>query len=297
MLIKNFIIYNWRYIPLSFNKDSFNKKLIIYIVTIIFICTIFSGCSSIDSLRVKLGFKNNDFEYIKQNKIKKIVIQSTRDPGFRFVVTDQSAISELYDILSSAKQVKQKSTLDADYVFEMDEGQGTVHKFKYVAGIDKSDSGNLYSDDKIYIVSKRIDNDIINNFWDIRKPKNFQDVYYNSMIRTVNQYFQNKDKTKTIGINLKDDVDIAKFLLSTDLVDFKDTLISDYKNIDLVSDDKDKYEILVTIKTQGYKSTLYKGIVTFWDKDKQTEDKYYILDKYVTGGWNIEITNDKPTDF
>lgn len=257
----------------------------------------FSGCSRIDGLKVKLGLKNTDFEYIKQNKINKIVIQSTRDPGFRFVVTDQSAISELYNILASAKQANQKSNLDADYVFELYEAQGTVHKFKYIAELDRNDSGNLYSDDKIYIVSKRIDNDIINNFWDIRKPKNFQDVYYDSIMETINTYFENKDKTKFVGVNLKDDVDIAKFLLSTDLEGFKDNLNSSFKKIELVGDSKDKYDILVTVKTQGYKSTMYKSIITFWDKEKQTEDKYYIYDKHQNGSWDIKISETKPDDF
>lgn len=273
------------------------KKLLTCILAVMLACITLTGCSGIDGLRVKLGLKNNDFEYIKQNKIKKIVIQSTRDPGFRFVVTDQNAISELYYILSAARQVDQKSNLDADYIFELDEGQGTVHKFKYVAGLDRSESGNLYSSDKIYVVSKRIDNDIINNFWDIRKPKNFQDVYYNSILDAIDKYFNDKDKTAVIGVNLKDDVDIAKFLLSTDLEDFKDNLNGRYKHIELVGDNKDKYDMLVTVKTQGYKSTMYKSIITFWDKEKQTEVKYYVNDKHQNGSWDIEISETKPNDF
>ena len=36
--------------------------------------------------------KNNDFEYIKENKINKIIIQNTRDPGYRFIVTDKKEL-------------------------------------------------------------------------------------------------------------------------------------------------------------------------------------------------------------
>jgi hypothetical protein len=282
---------------LHYLKNKLSKKTTTYILMIIFICTIFSGCSGIDSLKVKLGLKNNDFEYIKQNKINKIVIQSTRDPGFIFVLTDQGAIDELYNILSTAKQVNQKSTLAPDYIFEMDEGQGTIHKFKYVAGLDKSGYGNFYSDDKVYVVSKRIDNDIINNFWDIRKPNDFQNVYYNSILQTINQYFKGKDKTKSIGVDIEDDIDVAKFILSNDLQDFKDNLTSNYKNIEIENQNKDKFDVLVTVSTQGYESTLYKGIITFWDKNDQTENDYYIFDKYENGGWNIQITADKPSGF
>lgn len=276
---------------------NLKKRIYIYIITALMICITLSGCAAGDNLKVKLGLKNTDFEYIKQNKINKIIIQSTRDPGFRFMVTDQNAISELYNILSSAKQASEKSTLDADYVFELYEAEGTIHKFKYVAELDRSEGGNLYSDDKTYVVSKRIDNDIINNFWDIRKPKNFQDVYYSSIIDSIDKYFADKDKNKSIGVDLKDDVDIAKFLLSTDLENFKDDLHKEFKTSEIASDDNDKYDVMVTVKTQGYKSTMYKSIITFWDKEKQTEDKYYISGKHEGGTWNVNITSTKPDDF
>ena len=273
------------------------KKVIAYTLASVFISISLSGCASIDSAKVSLGLKNTDFEYIKQNKIKKIVIQSTRDPGFRFVVSDQNAISDLYDVLSSAKVVAEKSTLDPDYILEMDEGNGTVHKFEYVAAVGKTGSGNLYSDSKIYTVSKRIDNDIIKNFWNIRKPKNFESIYYNSLKTTIDEYFSDKNKDQSIGVNLIDDVDVAKFLLSADLEDLQDSLKGKYKNSEIVKENRGQYDIFVTIKTQGYKSTLYKAIVTFWDKKDQTEVKYYIFNKYENGGWNVNITKEKPADF
>jgi len=273
------------------------KKVIAYTLASVFISISLSGCASIDRAKVSLGLKNTDFEYIMQGKIKQIVIQSTRDPGFKFVVSDQNAISDLYDVLSSAKVVTEKSTLDPDYILEMDEGNGTVHKFEYVAAVGKTGSGNLYSDSKIYTVSKRIDNYIIKNFWNIRKPKNFESIYYNSLKTTIDEYFSDKDKDQSIGVNLIDDVDVAKFLLSADLEDLQDSLKGKYKNSEIVKENKDQYDIFVTIKTQGYKSTLYKAIVTFWDKKNQTEVKYYIFDKYENGGWNVNITKDKPADF
>jgi hypothetical protein len=273
------------------------KKVIAYTLASVFISISLSGCASIDRAKVSLGLKNTDFEYIMQGKIKDIVIQSTRDPGFKFVVSDQNAISDLYGVLSSAKVVTEKSTLDPDYILELDEGNGTVHKFEYVAAVGKTGSGNLYSDNKIYTVSKRIDNDIIKNFWNIRKPKNFESIYYNSLKTTIDEYFSDKDKDQSIGVNLIDDVDVAKFLLSADLEDLQDSLKCKYKNLEIVKENKDQYDIFVTIKTQGYKSTLYKAIVTFWDKKNQTEVKYYIFNKYENGGWNVSITKDKPADF
>lgn len=273
------------------------KKVIAFTLTAVFISGILTACSAIDGVKVTVGLKNNDFEYIKQNKVQEITIQSTRDPGYRFVVSDQDAISELYDVLSSAGVASRKSTLDPDYILEMDEGNGTIHTFKYVATEGTRGAGNLYSDTKIYSISKRIDNDIIKNFWNIRKPKNFESIYYNSIMDAMGKYFKGKDKTVAIGVDLKDDVDVAKFILSSDLEDFQDKLTGKYKNSEILKDNKDKYNVLVTIKTQGYKSTLYKAVVTFWDKNAQTEEKYYIFNKYENGVWNINITKDKPEDF
>ena len=91
--------------------------------------------------------------------------------------------------------------------------------------------------------------------------------------------------------------DRAKFLLSADLEDLQDSLKGKYKNSEIVKENKGQYDIFVTIKTQGYKSTLYKAIVTFWDKKDQTEVKYYIFNKYENGGWNVNIAKEKPADF
>lgn len=277
-------------------NNSLNIKRL-FLIIFMTICVFSTGCARLDNIKIKSGLKNTDFEYIKQGKIQKIVIQSTRDQGFRFIVTDKKAIGDLYDILSTAKTATQKSSLEPDYVFEMVEGNNKVHKFNYVAGLDKSDSGNLYSDNKIYVVSKRIDNDIIKSFWTIRKPKDFKEVYYGSIIDTLSEYLKDKDKNKSVGVSLKDDVDAAKFILSTDLEDFKGELKDKFNNTSVADKSKENYDVWVTVKTQGYKSTLYKATVVFWDKAEKSEKKYYIYDKYETSRWNVKISSEKPSEF
>lgn len=279
-------------------KNRNRSKRYLFLAVLLVFSFLSSGCSKIDELKVKAGLKNTDFEYMNQGKIQKVVIQSTRDQGFRFIVTDKNVIEDLYNALSTAKVSSQKSSLEPDYVFEMDEGNNKVHKFNYIAGLEKKDSGNLYSDDKIYVVSKRIDNEIISKYWVIRRPKNFTEIYYGSISDALNQYLKDKDKdSKTVGINIKDDVESAKFILSTDLEDFKESLKSEFKNVSVVDKDKENYDVLVTIKTQGYKSTLFKAIVTFWDKNERSEKKYYIFNKYESGRWNVKVSEEKPKDF
>lgn len=282
------------------------KKSLLSLLLVIFLSSLFVGCDKIDALQVKFGMKNNDFEYIKQGKIKKIVIQNTRDPGFRFVVTDQKAILELYDILSTSKAVQAKSALEPDYIFEMEENRNNVYKFNYIVGLDKTDTGNLYSDDKIFTVSKRIDNDIIKNFWNIRKPREFSKVYYGTILDQVIKFSNEKAKGKSIGINIYDDVEAAKFILSTDLEVFKNNLASNADNVELIpwpkyNEQPKEYDIIMSVRTVGYKTNLYKCEITFWNKKEQKEDKYYVqvLDEHKDGRWNTKVytSENKPTDF
>ncbi|WP_125154625.1 hypothetical protein [Clostridium rectalis] len=276
---------------------NLNKYKLSLLIILIIISAFFSGCSKMDSIKVKLGLKNTDFEYIKQSKIEKIVIQNTRDQGYRFVVKDQKAIQELYDILSSAKEVNEKSTLKPDYIFEMHEAHDKIHKFSYIAGLDKKNSGNLYSEDKIYIVSKRIDNDIIQNFWNIRIPKNFTDIYYGSILNTLIEYEKNNNSKGTIGINLDEDIEMCKFILSADLEEFKNQIKSKTKNSFLIEKDNSKADTIVSVKTQGYKRLLYKSVITFYNRKEKSEVKYYVNAEYKNRGWDIQITDKKPKDF
>ena len=270
------------------------SKLIIFLFIII-AAFMFTGCESFDELKVKLGVKNNDFEYIKQGRIKKIIIQSTRDKSFRFVVTDEIAIKDLYDILSTSKEVTAKSTLDSDYIFEMYEGIDKVHKFDYIAGLDEKDGANLYSKDKSYIVSKRIDNDIIQNFWNIRKPIDFKTVYYDSILKVLDSYIKGDIKSKKILLDISEDSSVAKFILSTDLETFKSKLLNDY-NIALQEDKNTDFNVLINIKTEGYKATIYKSSVTIKNSSSEKGKKYYVVAKYDKGIWNIETFEDKKPD-
>ncbi len=270
------------------------NKFIIFSFMIIVIFT-FTGCKNLNEVKVKLGIKNNDFEYIKQGRIKKIIIQSTRDKGFRFVVTDEIAIKDLYEILSSSKEVEVKSTLDSDYIFEMYEGVDKVHKFNYIAGLDEKNAANLYSEDKSYIVSKRLDNDIIQNFWNIRKPIDFKTVYYNSILRVLDNYLKGESKDKKIVLDISEDNEAGKFILSTDVEIFKNQLLNNFNTILLKDKDMD-YDTLIKVKTEGYKATIYKSTMTIKTSLSEKEKKYYVVAKYDNGLWNIEIFEDKKPD-
>lgn len=280
----------------------FKKKTVI-ISMVLALSVLLSSCSSLDNLYLKLGLKNDSFEYIKQGRIEKVVIQNARDNGFRFVVTDKDTITELYDILSKAKKADKKSELASDYIIELYESPAKIYKFNYVAGLDKNNYGNLYSDSQYFTVSSRLDNDIIKNFWNSRKPINFDKVYYKSILDSIKKYKKEVGNYNSISVKVYDDVDVLKYILSVELNDFKSDLKSEFKEAVFIenADQSENSDVEINVSTEGYMRNLYKSIITFYNRETKKEVKYYIWDTYDydtrTWTYNIYTSSNKPKDF
>lgn len=278
-----------KFFAMEENVRNTIKKLSIILVFLTTI-TLLVGCG-----RFTMG--NKDFEYIKEKGVMKITIQSNRDKSYRFTVTDKEAIKDIYNILSSGKEEQERTTLQPDYIFEIYEGPNKVSKFNYVTGLDKKNGANFYSDTKSYIVSKRLDNDIIKNFENIRKPIDFENIYYDSIYRTLEQFNTGEMQKSKIGINLSSDVEAVKFQLSTDLMYFEDRL-KKTKNTSLIKDNNvEGYDKIMKVATEGYTGTKYKAIVTFEGKGNEKPATYYINNIYEQGSWKINITQEKPEGF
>jgi hypothetical protein len=275
--------------------SNFIRKIgVICLITVIIFT--FVGCSTVDQVKVKYGIINENFEYMKNDGIDKILISSTRDKSFKFTVTDQKSIRDLYNILSKAKKVSEKSSLDPDYQFEMYTKSGEAYKFNYVTGLEKQGVGNFYSDDSLFIVSKRIDNDIISNLWSLRKPKEFYNVYYNSILAVLKKYNKDIDIGK-VGIDLDQDVEMTKYMFSLDLQRFKSDLNEVIKDASLVKDERSSFDTIVTVKTYGYKTDVYKAVLSVFNRGNNTEVKYYIDNIYNNGSWNVRLYDKKPDNF
>ncbi|MEG2353761.1 MAG: hypothetical protein RSB70_03875 [Clostridium sp.] len=275
------------------------KRIVVILLSII-ISIFMSGCGASESIKIKLGLKNSDFEYIKEGNAKKIIIQSTRDKGFKFVLTDLQAIKQMYDILASGKEVSEQSNLEPDYIFEIYEKGAVVHSYNYIAGIDKEDGANFYGDNKSYIVSSRLDNDVLKHFSNIRKPKYFEQIYYGSIIETIKKDLikgkEENGEIGSVGVDISNDLGISKFILSTELLTFDSKLKSEFKNCELVQKGKE-YDTLVNVITEGYKSDVYKAKIFISKENKVKEQIYYVSCKYESGSWDTKISTEKPTDF
>lgn len=277
-----------------------NKFLIINLILLL-ITFALSGCSSIEQ---KLGFKNTDFEYINNGTIDKIVIKNSRDKGFTFVITDQTKLKNLYKIFSSASIASEKTSLDPDYIIEIHELPDTVHKFNYIIGLNKGDGGNFYSDEKAYNVSSRLENDVFSYFEDYRKPKDFNIVYYDTILKAVDKFNEDSSNKAKVTLNIRDDVDIQKFLTSVELRDFKDRVKDKLEIIDAPTDSG---EFIMKVDTLGYinntdnnkLTSIYKAVITFTDSKTNNIKKYYIYNEYSGSKWKYHISDklDDSTDY
>ena len=267
-----------------------SKKSIILLL--IAALLLFGGCTRLDDLKVRYGFKNTDFEFLNSEDIDSIIIQSTRDKGFRFIVTDKSTINGLYESLSAAKKSEDVIGHDPDYIFEIHDMDGQVISYNYVAGVSDQNRANFYSDEGSYIVTDRIDNNLIQNLYSIRKPKFFEDIYYGSILDLI-KMVKDEYNGKGIGIKFYDDVETLKYQLSRDIEDFRSLAL---KEGAVVLSHGEKAEAVLDVKTLGYTTLVFKAVVNLKIESDFVDRNYYIIGRYVNDmtGWETVITDTKP---
>lgn len=270
-----------------------SKRIKKYILSVSVVVMMFalSGCAILEDIEKKMGVKNEYFEYLNSNNVEQISIQSTRDTGFKFIVTEDNAINEMYDLLSRAKVSENKSSLEPDYKFEFDLGD-EVKEFYYVVG---SDEGNFYDDNNIFTVSKRLDEGIIKNLSFIRKPRDFEYVYYNPILDILKNSKENSGiENYNVGVDINGDIDCLKYVFSTDLKKFMESAQKIIPNVGLINNDENNYDVVVTIRNRGYDTSTYKTLITVTNKKENTEQKYYIMATNEFKEWTIDITGPNP---
>jgi len=266
-----------------------NKFSIIVLTTLLTASIMFSGCSVTNDLEVRMNLRNEQFEYIKQNRVDKIVIQSVRDNGFKFIVTDNKAINDIYKILSDGSEVSKKSSLDPDYVFEVYIGE-EVRKYQYVVGSNESDTGNFYNEDKAFSVPKNLENTIMQNLSFIRKPRDFQYIYYQSILRVIEKEKDILSKGNKVGIDISGDTDCLKYVFSADLEEFKKNLNKTLSNVALINNNNGDFDTVIKVKNRGYNGTIFKTLITVDNKKDKSFDSYYIVAEYNYKDWDIKVS-------
>lgn len=246
-----------------------------------------TGCSSL--FKIKKG--NTDFEYLDKGEVIKVIIQSTRDRGFRFAVTDPETIKELYSSLSGAVPAEEKSTMDPDYIFEFHILGQEPRKYSYVAGAQENqNTGNLYGEGKIYHLMDRIDNRIIMNLNAMRKPVNFKTAYYGSVLDAVKAMRADFPEGR-VNLIISEDREIQKYQMSYEIAEFAQELSS--RNV-ILNGEEGSEQTEAKIVTEGYKTDFYKGYLEVRDGVSKKTRKYYIISRYREDRWEISVSGTKP---
>lgn len=267
-----------------------NKFSIIVLAILIITSMMLSGCDFINNVEVKLNLKNQKFDYIKQNRVDKIVIQSVRDSGFRFIVNDSKAIDDIYDILSDGSEVSQKSSLAPDYIFEIYTGD-EVKKYQYVVGENEKGTGNFYDENNAFSVPKNLENTIMENLSFIRKPRDFNYIYYQSILKVIETKKDALADGSKVGIDIQGDTDCLKYVFSTDLEEFKKSLNSELPNSDLVDKNPEDFDVIVKVKNRGFNTTLFKTLITIDNKKDKSSENYYVIAEYnYNKDWDIKVS-------
>ena len=274
-----------------------NRKFIFIILSVLITTTMLSGCTFINNMAVKMNLRNEKFDYIKENSVDKIIIQNVRDSGFRFIVNDSQAIKDIYKSLAKGKIEKEKTTLDPDYIFEVWMGD-EVKKYSYVVGSDSKRVGNFYDDEYAFSVPKNLENTIMQNLSFIRKPRDFQYIYYQSILK-VAEAKKNDIGDLKVGIDISGDTDCLKYVFSTELEDFKKNLKKVLPNAELVDNNSKDFDVVMTVKNRGFSSKVFKTLISVENKNDKSLENYYISAEYNLKTWDINVSevNQKPQDW
>lgn len=264
------------------------KKLMknLVIASAIMLSFSLTSCSVIEDVKVKFNLQNTYFDYLKNQHVDVVSIQSVRDKSFKFIVTDKKEINDIYDILSTAKSSDAKSTLQPDYIFEIKMGDD-VKKYNYVVGGEK---GNFYDDSKSFTVSKSLDESLIKNLSVTRKPTNFDYVYYNSILKLIElKEKEIKDNNYKVGVDITLDIDCLKYVFSADI----DKFLSDAKkivpNIDMVNNNQSDFDVVIEVKNRGYNETNYKSDLNYKNNKTKIEEPFYAVGKDEFKQWDIDV--------
>ncbi len=255
-----------------------------------------SGCTTIDKIEKKLGWKTEYFQYLSSDNVEQVSIQSTRDLGFKFIVTEEATKREIYNFLSKAQISETKNPLDPDYIIEFDLGD-EVQKFYFVVD---NDGGNFYNDSGIYTVSESLVDSVIQNLSFTRKPKYFESIYFDSIeevLKTVKNSLENKDVS--VGVNIQGDVECLKYVYSDDIQYFLKNARKIFNNVDMVQNNAGDFQVVLTVKNRGFNTTTYKTAITVANKEENTEHTYYIVAYYEYKKWNVTVSEAdiKPNDW
>lgn len=259
-------------------------KSVKYIITLLLLILSFSlvSCNFLGNIKNE----DNYFTSMKSKGIDEISMQNIRDKSFKFLVSDEKSIQNIYNLLVNAKQSNVRCDVEPDYIVQIVFGD-EIKQFNYIVG---DYEGNFYNDEVSFTISKRLDESIIQNLTIIRKPREFEYIYYNSIYEVLKKLGDEVNISNLkIGIDIKEDKDCLKYIFSKDITNFLEDSKKLAKDIQIIESNENNFDIIIRVKNRGYSTTKYKTNITVEDKINKTEKYYYIYGENEYKEWKINI--------
>lgn len=132
----------------------------------------------------------------------------------------------------------------------------------------------------------------------IRKPRDFEYVYYQSILKVINNKKDSISSGK-VGVDISNDTDCLKYMFSIDLQEFKKNLNKILPNVDLVKNNSEQFDTVIKVKNRGFNTTTFKTLITVENKSDKSLENYYISAEYNYKDWDITVSepNQMPQDW
>jgi hypothetical protein len=254
-------------------------KKIVTILMLILISTSLTSCigDKVNPKLIKLGLKDNGMQ--------RIAVTNNRYAG-RYTIIDKKSIDNFTKIILNAKDATIDSKLEPDFIFEFYDEIKNVSSFKYIAGIDDTNTANLIDiNGNLYHVSLSLEDEFMKRLMNSDSFKNIPD-YYISLIGLLIEKTDVK-KGETIVVDINKDYVVTKNITSVEQKSILDRISNRGAHIEFPSETK-TWNYNIKIDTSKYKDDSSEATASITD-NKNSTIKYIILGTYENGNWNYHI--------
>jgi hypothetical protein len=254
-------------------------KKIATLLMLILISTSLTSCigDKVNPKLIKLGLKDNGMQ--------RIAVTNNRYAG-RYTIIDKKSIDNFTRIILNAKDVTVDSKLEPDFIFEFYDEIKNVSTFKYIAGIDDTNTANLIdTNGKLYHVSLSLEDEFMKRLMNSDSFKNIPE-YYISLIGLLVDKTEVK-KGETIAVDINKDYVVTKNITSVEQKSILDRINSKGAHIEFPSETMN-WNYKIKIDTSKYRDDSSEAIASITDS-KNSTIKYIVLGTYENENWNSHI--------
>lgn len=223
---------------------------------------------------------------LESAELSRVNILSTRYAG-KYTLIDKRSMNRVRNVVIKARDAKIDTKLQPDFIFDFFDDTDKLASFKYIAGIDDSDTANLIDEDgHLYHISPSVENEFLKNILKTSNAKNIPE-YYESLIEKLLDNDMVKDGS-TVVVDISRDDNVMKSILSVDQKEILDTI--DKKSIKVMyPGETENWDYTIKIITKKYSGTECQTTAYITGKDDVSKG-FSIVGTFKEDVWEYFIT-------